>query len=203
MPFPSDSPQQRVWNATWLVERLTTLPPILVQLHAVPVNLRAAAGARQATAEPGRCHEQARATRARRHPFNVEPPLSTAMQAGFITPASLHYVRNHGPVPRLSWGAHRLAVGGLLARPATFTMDELLERFEEVTVTCTLTCAGNRRKEENMVAKSIGFNWCALAGPAPAAARAARPKESFTAGSCPQALEAVCLLLMSASLIRS
>ncbi len=110
--------------------------------------------------------------RARRHPFNVEPPLTTMLQAGFITPASLHYVRNHGPVPRLSWGAHRLAVNGLLGRPATFTMDELLERFEEVTVTCTLTCAGNRRKEENMVAKSIGFNWCAR----PAGARRPCPR---------------------------
>ena len=110
--------------------------------------------------------------RARRHPFNVEPPLTTMLQAGFITPASLHYVRNHGPVPRLSWGAHRLAVNGLLGRPAMFTMDELLERFEEVTVTCTLTCAGNRRKEENMVAKSIGFNWCAR----PAGARRPCPR---------------------------
>ena len=96
-----------------------------------------------------------------RHPFNVEPPLAVAMQRGFITPASLHYVRNHGPVPRLAWGTHRLEVNGLVDRPTTFTMDRLLELFEEVTVTCTLTCAGNRRKEENMVAKTIGFNWCA------------------------------------------
>lgn len=80
---------------------------------------------------------------------------------GPTTPASLHYVRSHGPVPRLAWNTHRLAVGGLVERPATFSMDQLLELFEEVTVTCTLTCAGNRRKEENMVAKTIGFNWCA------------------------------------------
>ena len=31
-----------------------------------------------------------------RHPFNVEPPLPKLMEHGFITPASLHYVRNHG-----------------------------------------------------------------------------------------------------------
>lgn len=29
----------------------------------------------------------------------------------------------------------------------------------QVTVLCTLTCAGNRRKEENMVKKTIGFSW--------------------------------------------
>jgi DMSO/TMAO reductase YedYZ molybdopterin-dependent catalytic subunit len=28
-----------------------------------------------------------------------------------------------------------------------------------VTVLATLTCAGNRRKEENMVKKTIGFSW--------------------------------------------
>ena len=90
----------------------------------------------------------------------MEPPLTTLMR-GPVTPASLHYVRSHGPVPRLGWNTHRLSVGGLVERPATFSMDQLLGAFEEVTVTCTLTCAGNRRKEENMVAKTIGFNWCA------------------------------------------
>ena len=34
-----------------------------------------------------------------RHPFNVEPPLSKLMEQGFITPAALHYVRNHGANP--------------------------------------------------------------------------------------------------------
>jgi len=33
------------------------------------------------------------------------------MERGFITPTSLHYVRNHGPVPKLSWDTHRLHVG--------------------------------------------------------------------------------------------
>ena len=42
-----------------------------------------------------------------RHPFNCEPPPETLMQRGWLTPVSLHYVRNHGPVPRLEWGKHR------------------------------------------------------------------------------------------------
>ena len=29
----------------------------------------------------------------------------------------------------------------------------------QVTVLATLTCAGNRRKEQNMVKKTIGFSW--------------------------------------------
>ncbi len=35
-----------------------------------------------------------------KHPFNCEPPLSTLMEKGYLTPASLHYVRNHGAVPK-------------------------------------------------------------------------------------------------------
>jgi len=38
-------------------------------------------------------------------------------------------------------------------------MDEIVSSFPSVDVTCTLTCAGNRRKEQNMVKKSVGFNW--------------------------------------------
>jgi nitrate reductase (NAD(P)H) len=82
----------------------------------------------------------------RRHPFNVEPPLGTLVQKGFITPASLHYIRNHGAVPQIAWAQHRLSICGLVDRPTVFTMDELIARFEHVDVTCTLTCAGNRRK---------------------------------------------------------
>lgn len=32
-------------------------------------------------------------------PFNVEPPLPELWRCGFLTPASLHYVRNHGVRP--------------------------------------------------------------------------------------------------------
>lgn len=42
-----------------------------------------------------------------RHPFNCEPPPEVLMKRGWLTPVSLHYVRNHGPVPRLEWGKHR------------------------------------------------------------------------------------------------
>ena len=35
-----------------------------------------------------------------RHPFNSEPPVDLLMSHGFLTPTSLHYVRNHGYVPK-------------------------------------------------------------------------------------------------------
>ena len=35
------------------------------------------------------------------HPFNVEPPLSTLFNDGFLTSPELFYVRNHGAVPEV------------------------------------------------------------------------------------------------------
>ena len=32
------------------------------------------------------------------------------MDKGFITPVSIHYVRNHGAVPRLDWDSHKVKV---------------------------------------------------------------------------------------------
>lgn len=47
------------------------------------------------------------------------------MDRGFVTPSSLHYVRNHGPVPKLKWEEHKLTVTGILGKPRTFSMDEI------------------------------------------------------------------------------
>uniref|UniRef100_A0A7S0L9G1 Nitrate reductase n=1 Tax=Coccolithus braarudii TaxID=221442 RepID=A0A7S0L9G1_9EUKA len=93
-----------------------------------------------------------------RHPFNCEPPLPKLMEHGFITPASLHYVRNHGAVPKCEWGTHELRVDGLVDKPTTFTMADLLA-LPSRELPITLVCAGNRRKEENLVKQTIGFNW--------------------------------------------
>jgi nitrate reductase (NAD(P)H) len=46
-----------------------------------------------------------------RHPFNVEPIPSRLFES-YITPPSLHYVRNHGAVPQIKWEEHRLAING-------------------------------------------------------------------------------------------
>lgn len=93
-----------------------------------------------------------------KHPFNCEPPLDRLVDHGFITPASLHYVRNHGYVPTGDWDTWRLEIGGLVSRPMSLSMAELVAMpSREVPV--TLVCIGNRRKEQNMVKKTRGFNW--------------------------------------------
>lgn len=94
-----------------------------------------------------------------KHPFNSEPPLIRLMQHGFITPVPLHYVRNHGPVPKARWEDWTVEVCGLVKRPAQFTTDQLVNEFRSREFPVTLVCAGNRRKEQNMVKQSIGFNW--------------------------------------------
>ncbi|KHN09170.1 Inducible nitrate reductase [NADH] 2 [Glycine soja] len=98
-----------------------------------------------------------------KHPFNSEPPLPRLMQHGFITPVPLHYVRNHAPVPRARWEDWTVEVTGLVTRPTRFTMEQLLHDFPSRELPATLVCAGNRRKEQNMVKQSIGFNWGAAA----------------------------------------
>ncbi|TKW41799.1 hypothetical protein SEVIR_1G341300v4 [Setaria viridis] len=94
-----------------------------------------------------------------KHPFNSEPPVPRLMAHGFITPAPLHYVRNHGAVPKADWSTWTVEVTGLVRRPARLTMEQLVTEFEAVEIPVTLVCAGNRRKEQNMVRQTVGFNW--------------------------------------------
>ncbi|KAI3400665.1 hypothetical protein diail_2377 [Diaporthe ilicicola] len=96
------------------------------------------------------------------HPFNVEAPLTELWNEGFITTKDLHYVRNHGAVPLvhddhvLDWS---FSVEGLVENPLTMTLRDLLADFEQLTYPVTLVCAGNRRKEQNVVRKTKGFSW--------------------------------------------
>lgn len=93
-----------------------------------------------------------------KHPFNCEPNIGSMLDQGFITPVSMHYVRNHGKCPRITWAEHTLTVKGLVDKPVTLSMDDILD-LPSVTIPVTLVCAGNRRKEENMIKQTIGFSW--------------------------------------------
>nr|AEO00942.1 nitrate reductase [Colletotrichum lindemuthianum] len=94
------------------------------------------------------------------HPFNVEAPLSELYNEGFITTRDLHYVRNHGAVPKcddddmFDW---QFTVEGEVENPITMNLRDLISDYEQVTYPVTLVCAGNRRKEQNVVRKTKGF----------------------------------------------
>ncbi|KAI4274564.1 MAG: hypothetical protein L6R38_006065 [Xanthoria sp. 2 TBL-2021] len=96
------------------------------------------------------------------HPFNVEAPLSALFNEGFLTTPELFYVRNHGAVPEVKeadipdW---EFSVEGLVERPLSLTLRQLIAEYEQITCPITLVCAGNRRKEQNQVRKSKGFSW--------------------------------------------
>ena len=93
------------------------------------------------------------------HPFNCEPPLRALMEAGSVTPAELHFVRNHGAAQNIAWDAHEVRVEvSDSGKGRTYGMDALL-RKPAMTMPCLLVCAGNRRKEQNMYEKTIGFGW--------------------------------------------
>jgi len=97
------------------------------------------------------------------HPFNCEAPLSVLRESKFLTPATLHYVRNHGICPKLFWHDHTIDISGLVDRPCKISMAELVS-LPKVSLPVTLNCAGNRRKEQNLIQKGIGFHWgCAAA----------------------------------------
>ena len=91
-----------------------------------------------------------------KHPLNAEAELTALYESGLITPNELHYVRNHGAVPRLLWEFHKIEIeGGKL----TLSMDDLKHGFDWINIPVSLACDGNRRKELNMIKKSKGFNW--------------------------------------------
>ncbi|ATY62024.1 nitrate reductase [Cordyceps militaris] len=96
------------------------------------------------------------------HPLNGEPPLTDLYNEGFLTSEDLHFVRNHGHVPVcddeqvLDW---TISIEGMVRRPFTLSMRGLTEHYEQTTYPVTLVCAGNRRKEQNVVRKTKGFAW--------------------------------------------
>lgn len=93
-----------------------------------------------------------------RHPMNAEPPLHTLVKKGLITPTYLHYVRNHGEVPKIDSTSYKISISGLVDKSREFTLDEL-RKFPSINIPVTLTCDGNRRKELNTIKKTRGFGF--------------------------------------------
>lgn len=47
----------------------------------------------------------------------------------------------------------------LVENPITLSFKQILQDFEQITAPVTFVCAGNRRKEQNIVRKTKGFSW--------------------------------------------
>jgi hydroxyacylglutathione hydrolase len=79
-------------------------------------------------------------------PLNAETPLELLADRG-LTPNERFFIRNHGPIPEVDPAAYRLTVRGLVSETLTLSLEQLRQRFERVSVTAYLSCAGNRRSE--------------------------------------------------------
>lgn len=76
--------------------------------------------------------------------LNAETPL--ALLGDAVTPVAAFFVRNNGSVPDVGAPeAWTLTVDGHVDTPRVFDLAALRTRFEPVTVTAVLECAGNNR----------------------------------------------------------
>jgi sulfane dehydrogenase subunit SoxC len=64
------------------------------------------------------------------------------MLEGMITPAGLHYVRNHNGVPDIDPDKHQLTIHGMVRQPLIFSVDSLM-RYPMVSEIRFMECAGN------------------------------------------------------------
>lgn len=78
--------------------------------------------------------------------LNAGPPISQLARE-YITPTELFFVRNHASIPHVDLERYRLRVTGLVSRELSLSLDQIKNDFERQTLTATLQCAGNRRKE--------------------------------------------------------
>ncbi|HET6197355.1 MAG TPA: sulfite dehydrogenase [Acetobacteraceae bacterium] len=61
---------------------------------------------------------------------------------GFITPNGLHFERHHNGVPDIDPKTHKVLIHGLVQRPLTFTVEDLL-RYPMVSRLVFIECGGN------------------------------------------------------------
>jgi sulfite oxidase len=99
----------------------------------------------------------------RRNPYNAESPPGVLLEQ-FRTDVDRFYSRNHGPVPDIEPADWSLTLDGLVDTPQVFELGGLQRRFQLVTVTATLQCAGNRRADLSELAAIPGEQWgpCAI-----------------------------------------
>ena len=87
-------------------------------------------------------------------PLNAETPAAS-LCASVLTPVGSFFVRTHGDVPVLDPATHRVVVDGDVARSLSLSVRDLREQFAPTTVTATIACAGNRRRDISPPAQGI------------------------------------------------
>lgn len=90
-------------------------------------------------------------------PCNAESPVEALDQ--FITPTEKFYVRNHLWAPKINPESYRLTIELPDGEEISYTLQDL-KKFEQVIITTTLQCSGNRRKHMTEGARyTNGLQW--------------------------------------------
>ena len=146
----------------WMLYGVHKNPNVLAMLEKYRIGNLSAQEAAQATANM----DDPYARDPRRHPalkpssskpFNAEPPPSLLTES-FITPTDLFYVRNHLPVPEVSEEDYSLEIS-FKDKEYTLSLHDLKTKFQKVTITAAIMCAGNRRGEMTKIKPVKGLNW--------------------------------------------
>ena len=92
-------------------------------------------------------------------PFNAETPVSL-IPDNYITPTALTYIRHHHPVPTdLQSSDYRLVIAFEDANIVQLSLSDLETKFPVHTITNTMQCAGNRRREFLQFDRVQGLEW--------------------------------------------
>ncbi len=92
-----------------------------------------------------------------RVPRNGEPQLDKLVE-NWITPNSQFYIRSHAANPQIT-GDFTVSIEGMVEKPISMTIAELVDKFPKSSVTCTVSCAGIRRYELMKVKPIKGVAW--------------------------------------------
>lgn len=142
--------EEHVGRRTWLTSAVSAMGLTAAGLI-VPSLLPAA---EQHHSDPTRVPGRIPSPYGTRAPGETAQRLTTATHSltphqvlhGIITPSALHFERHHNGVPTIDPDQHRLLIHGLVERPLTFSMNEMM-RFPSVTRTLFIECSGNSGKE--------------------------------------------------------
>lgn len=82
-------------------------------------------------------------------PYNSEPPKGLLTKDA-VTPNELHFMRNHGGIPRISSSAFDLRLNGMVDERRRLSLADLQNEdlFPRTSITVTLQCSGIRRFEQ-------------------------------------------------------
>ncbi|HET7881703.1 MAG TPA: molybdopterin-dependent oxidoreductase, partial [Acetobacteraceae bacterium] len=76
---------------------------------------------------------------------------------GFITPNGLHFERHHNGVPDIDPKTHKLLIHGLVQRPLTFTVEDLL-RYPMTSRLVFIECGGNSSQNSAKEPAQVPFH---------------------------------------------